>query len=220
MYLIIVGGGHVGFQLAKKLIAKEHEVLLIEKNRVLAQQLAMLLGEDHVTQGDGCEVRLQKEVGFGRADIVIAVTGEDEDNLIICQMAKVFWNVSRVVARVSNPTNDEVFHSLDIDHVISATGIIFSLIEQHIEMDELLSIGLLAKGQYEVTQILIASQSPALNQKAQDLPLPSHVHLVWFLRGTESQPISPNTRLEEGDIFAAIGPKGKTQELRDFLCPL
>jgi Trk K+ transport system NAD-binding subunit len=125
-----------------------------------------------------------------------------------------------VVARVSNPANDEVFRNLDIDHVISATGIIFSLIEQHIEMDELLSIGLLAKGQYEVTQIHIGSESSLINKKVQEIHLPSQVHLVWLLRAEESHTITSNTRLEEGDILASIGPKEQIKALRNLLYPL
>ena len=219
MYLIIVGGGNVGFQLAKRLIANEHEVLLIEKNALLAQQLMITLGEDYVAHGDGCEVRTQKEAGFGRADVVIAVTGEDEDNLIICQMAKVFWQVNRVVARVSNPSHDNIFHALDIDDVVSSTGIIFSLIEQHIEFDELVSVGALAKGEYEVVQTLLSSHSTILKKKAHEVQLPPQSHFVWLLRGESPQIIKPDIQFEQGDIIAVISPKEHVKDLRDFLCP-
>ena len=178
----------------------------------------LTLGEGSVAHGDGCEVKTQKEAGFGRADVVIAVTGEDEDNLIICQMAKVFWQVSRVVARVSNPSHDEIFHALDIDDVVSSTKIIFSLIEQYLEFNELVSVGTLGKGEYEVVQTLLSTHSPILKKKAHEVQLPPQSHFVWLLRGESPQTIQPDIQFQQGDIIAVISPTKHVKALRDFLC--
>jgi TrkA-N domain len=138
MYLILVGGGNVGLQLAKKLIQRGHEVLLMEKEASQAQRLANALGDEHVVHGDGCELHTQKTAGFNRADVVVAVTGEDEDNLVCCQLAKEYWHVKRVVARVNDPSHEQIFRDIGIDDTVSATGILFSLIDQQISADELI----------------------------------------------------------------------------------
>ena len=104
MYVIVVGGGKIGYYLSKQLITEGHEVLLMEKDRRRQAALAEELGEG-VMQGDGCEVRVMNEAGFGRADVIVAVTGDDEDNLVICQMAKKKFTTPRTVARVNNPDN-------------------------------------------------------------------------------------------------------------------
>ena len=108
MYVIVVGGGKVGYYLTKQLMAEGHEVLLMEKDRRRQAMLAEGLGEI-VVQGDGCEVRVMTEAGFGRADVVVAVTGDDEDNLVICQMAKNKFTAPRTVARVNDPANLSLF---------------------------------------------------------------------------------------------------------------
>src|SRR5262245_35801848 len=130
MYMILVGGGNVGYNLAKRLLDSGNEVLVLERDSRQSSRLATLLGEEHVMYGDGCEMLTQKDAGFGRADVVVAVTGEDEDNLVVCQMAKETWGVKRVLARVNDPSHDEIFKQLGIDDTVSATSIIFALLEQ------------------------------------------------------------------------------------------
>ena len=140
MYMILVGGGNVGLQLAKRLLASGNEVVLMEKDSRQAQRLADLLGEENVVCGDGCEMATQKAVGFGRADVVVAVTGEDEDNMVVCQMAKSVWSVERVLARVNDPDHEELFKQTGIDETVSATSIIYSLLEQQISPDTVLPV--------------------------------------------------------------------------------
>ena len=101
MYMILVGGGNVGVNLCKRLLNHGHEVLVLEKDSRQAARLADQIGEENVMLGDGCEMITQKDAGFGRADVVVAVTGEDEDNMVICQMAKVVWNCADA-SRVSS----------------------------------------------------------------------------------------------------------------------
>ena len=131
MYVIIVGGGNVGYYLAKQLFAAKHEVLLLEKDRPRYRTISEELGEV-VMQGDGCEVAQQTEAGFGRADAVVAVTGSDDDNLVVCQMAKLEHNVPRTISRVNDPRNEKLFHKLGVDATVSSTKIIYNLIEQEV----------------------------------------------------------------------------------------
>jgi trk system potassium uptake protein TrkA len=219
MYVIIVGGGNVGVQLAKRVIARDHEVLILEKDIAQVTRIANMLGEATVVHGDGCEVRTQKDCGFSRADVVVAVTGEDEDNLVVCQMAKVMWQVERVLARVNDPTHEQIFKDLGIDDTVSATGIIFSLLEQQINKDELIPLGALDKGDVEVVETQLSGRSPAVGKRVRDLELPARTNLVWLLRDGQGIVVDGDTQLESNDTVVALVPREGAQELRERLCP-
>src|SRR5262249_24890092 len=128
MYILIGGGGQVGYYLTKGLLQQGHEVLLLEKDSHRLDTLREELGTS-VTQGDACEARVLNDVGADRADLVIAVTGDDEDNLVICQMAKKRFKVPRTISRVNNPRNDDLFVKLGIDVTVSPTRTILHMIE-------------------------------------------------------------------------------------------
>ena len=121
MYIIVVGGGKVGYYLTKTLVNEGYEVLLIEKNSRKADIYSERFGSV-ILEGDGAESTTLEAAGIGRADVVIAVTGEDEDNLVICQTAKKRFNVPRTIARVNNPKNEEIFKKLGIDVTVSSTN--------------------------------------------------------------------------------------------------
>src|SRR5262249_25899048 len=127
MYIIIGGGGDVGYYVARNLLDLGHEVLLLEKENGRFQTLTEELGQS-VFKGDACEARILEEAGARRADAVIAVTGEDEDNLVMCQMAKKRFNVKRTIARLNNPKHDALFQKLGIDVTVSPTRSILSVI--------------------------------------------------------------------------------------------
>src|SRR6266480_6664647 len=120
MYIIVGGGGEIGYYLTKSLLSQGHEVLLLEKGSTRYQALNEELGPA-VVRGDACEARTMDEVGASRAVVVIAVTGDDEDNLVICQMAKKRFKVGRTIARLNNPKHAEIFQKLGIDLVVSPT---------------------------------------------------------------------------------------------------
>jgi len=196
MYVIVVGGGKVGYYLSKQLLAEGHEVLLLEKDRRRHALVAEELG-DVAVQGDGCEVRVMREAGFGRADVIVAVTGDDEDNLVICQMAKASFETPRTVARVNNPENQVLFQRLGIDTTVSSTQIIFNLIEQQIEPGEVIPLGALRNGNIEVVAISVSEKSPVLSKSVRSLPLPGHSLIISLVR-------NDNAVLPESDtIFIA-----------------
>ncbi|MCC7102272.1 MAG: TrkA family potassium uptake protein [Fimbriimonadaceae bacterium] len=217
MYLILVGGGNVGMQLAKKLIGRGHEVLLMEKDGKQATRLATVLGEESVFVGDGCEVATQKEAGFNRADAVVAVTGEDEDNLVVCQMAKVVWNVQRVLARVNDPSHEEIFKKIGVDQTVSATSLIFSLLDQQITMDEFIQVGALAKGNIEIVELILSGRSPVLGMAVRDLTLPPKTNIIYILRKEQGLLVSGDTTFEEGDTILALVPSDQADALRGML---
>src|SRR6478609_998169 len=123
MYIIVVGGGKVGYYLTKTLVNEGFEVLLIEKLSKKAAIYAERFGSV-VLEGEGAESTTLEAAGISRADVVIAVTGDDEDNLVICQTAKKRFNVPRTIARVNNPKNEEIFRRLGIEMTVSTTEVI------------------------------------------------------------------------------------------------
>ncbi len=203
MYVIIVGGGNVGYYLAKTMASERHEVLLLEKDRARYRTVSEELGE-LVMQGDGCEVALQTQAGFGRADAVVAVTGSDDDNLVVCQMAKMEHNVPRTISRVNDPRNEKLFHELGIDATVSSTKIIYNLLEQEVGGGELIPLAALNRGNIEIVEIEIGPRSPVTGQEIRALQLPPESLIFTVLRGETVVLPSGETVLEEGDRVLAL----------------
>ncbi|MEW5721311.1 MAG: TrkA family potassium uptake protein, partial [Chloroflexota bacterium] len=139
MYIIIVGGGKVGYYLAKTLLQDEHEVLIIEKDKRKGDIISTDLGAV-ILRGDGTDSIVMEEAGMARADLAVAVTGDDEDNLMICQMAKKKFGVKRAIARINNPKNERIFKLLGIDNVVSVTDLILAQIEREIPAHSLVHL--------------------------------------------------------------------------------
>jgi len=214
MYVIVAGGGKVGHYLTRALIDAGHEVLLVEKDRSRASYLAEELGEV-VVRGDACEVRTMREIGMERADVVVAATGDDEDNLVICQMAKRRFHVSRTIARVNNPQNEDIFHRLSIDSTVSSTKIIFNLIEQQIETDEVILLAPLQRGNIEIVEVDLGPDSPVLGRTIPNVRLPQDALVISIVR--DGHAILPNIDVEfkQGDTVIALVNANKEAELRE-----
>jgi len=219
MYIIIVGGGNVGYFLAKTLVKTNHEVLVLEKNRLNHRTIAEELGEVAM-QGDGCEVRIMEEAGAERADAVVAVTGDDEDNLVICQMAKMQFNVPRTIARVNDPRNETLFHRFGIDATVSSTKIIYNLIEQEIETDEVIPVAALRRGNVEIVEIEIGPKSPVLGRSIQQITLPGDALVISIIRQDHGMIPSADTVFELGDSALALVNADKEHELRGIFAEM
>lgn len=213
MYVIVVGAGKIGYYLSKQLIAEGHEVLLMEKDRRRQAMLAEELG-DVVMQGDGCEVRVMAEAGFSRADVIVAVTGDDEDNLVICQMAKKKFATPRTVARVNNPANLDLFKRLGIDTTVSSTQIIFNLLEQQIEPGEIIPLGALKNGNIEIVAINVSDRSPVLGRTIRDLVLPGNALIISVVRNDNAVLPQADTRFEADDTVIAMVVADEESQLR------
>ena len=204
MFVLVIGGGKVGYYLAKELIEAGHEVVLMEKDRERADQIADEIGSIVIAH-DGCEGKYLAEAGANRADIVAAVTGDDEDNLVICQMAKHHFDVPRTIARVNNPKNEELFKHLGVDELISPTRMILGSIEQDIPVHELLHLAALGGGELEIIEAHLQPGSPAVGRAPKDLTIPEGCSLFAYIRNGIATPLRPDTVLEEGDKVIAIG---------------
>ena len=213
MYVIVVGGGKVGYYLTKQLLSEGHEVLLLEKDRRRQAALAEQMGEV-VVQGDGCEVRIMSEAGFGRADVIVAVTGDDEDNLVICQMAKRKFQAPRTVARVNDPDNLTLFEKLGIDTTVSSTQIIFNLLDQQIETGEIIPLAALKNGNIEIVAITVSERSPVLGRNVRDLPLPGDALIISVVREQHAMLPQGDVRFENGDTAIAMVVADEEPQLR------
>ena len=206
MFVLVVGGGKVGYYLTRELIQSNHEVVLMEKDRVRANQIADEIGSVGIPH-DGCEGKYLAEAGANRADIVAAVTGDDEDNLVICQMAKHHFDVPRTIARVNNPANEALFKHLGVDELISPTRMVLGSIEQDIPVNELLHLAALGSGELELIEAHLTAESPAIGRAPKDLGIPEGCTLFAVIRDGHATPLSADTILQEGDKVIAIGQR-------------
>ncbi|HEV2583685.1 MAG TPA: TrkA family potassium uptake protein [Ktedonobacteraceae bacterium] len=213
MYIIIGGGGDIGYYLTKSLLSHGHEVLLIEKGSSRYGSLSEELGTS-VYRGDACEARTMDEVGASRADVMIAVTGDDEDNLVICQMAKKRFNVGRTIARLNNPKHTEIFQMLGIDVTVSPTKAIVSLIESELPSSRFVQLMTLKNAGLEIVELRVQPGSPVAGKVLRDVNLSRTSNITLILRGKEFIfPTADTQIIANDDIFALVTREGE-EELR------
>jgi trk system potassium uptake protein len=203
VFVLVVGGGKVGYYLTRELSENGHEVVLMEKDRGRADQVADEIGSIVVAK-DGCEGSALAEAGANRADVVAAVTGDDEDNLVICQMAKHHFAVPRTIARVNNPKNESLFKHLGVDEIVSPTRMILGSIEQDIPVHELLHLAPIS-GDLELVEAHLTDDSPAVGRRPSDLQLPDGCMIIAVVRDDAAEVIGPETILRSGDKVIATG---------------
>jgi trk system potassium uptake protein TrkA len=214
MYIIIGGGGDVGYYVTRNLQDQGHEVLLLEKENGRYQTLTEELGQS-VFKGDACEARTMEEAGARRADAVIAVTGQDEDNLVMCQVAKKRFNVKRTIARLNNPKHEELFQKLGIDVTVSPTKSILSVIASELPGSRFVQLMTLKRAGLEILEMNIPPLSPVINKTLGQVHLPRRCTLALIIRGDESIFPNSDTVLQEGDeVYALVTREGEA-ELRD-----
>ncbi len=181
MYALIVGAGKVGWNLARELLDKEHEVTIVEANRRRYETVEEEL-EHAIQYGDGTELWVLERAGIERADLVVAVTGDDEDNILICQMATEKYGVDRVVARCNNPRNLQHFELLGIKPAVSATDLILRLIEHEVPKYGLVHLLDLKEERLEIIEMEVGEGSPADGVRVSDLGLPEGSLVISILR--------------------------------------
>ena len=213
MYLIVVGAGKVGVNLTRELMAQGHEVTLIENRRsryaLVEQEL-----EHNIQYGDASELWVLDRAGIERADMVIAVTGDDEDNILICQVAKEKYGVGRIIARVNNPRNRQHFDLLGIKPTVSATDLILRLLEHEVPQHELVHLLDLEAENIEIIEIRLKEDSPVDGTVASEIYTPEHTLLISILReGKGFVPNSTSELLAGDNILAVLDPE-KEEELK------
>ena len=212
MYIIIGGGGDIGYYLTKNLLKRGHEVLLLEKGQARYQTLKEELGQA-VVRGDACEARTMEEVGVSRADVVIAVTGEDEDNIVICQMAKRHFKVERTIARLNNPKHEEVFQKLGIA-TVSPTRAILSMIEAELPSTHYVPLMTLKNAGLEIIEMRIPTDSPVVGKLLRDINLPRSSNLALIIRDKQFIVPSAETAINANDEVFALASREGEEALR------
>jgi trk system potassium uptake protein TrkA len=217
MYIIIVGGGEIGYYLAKALINEGHEVLVLEKNRGIKESICDELGSV-CAHGDGCETATLDTAGTERADMFIAVTGDDEDNLVACQVAKHKFNVPRTMARIKNPKNEAIFKKLGIDVTVSSTNVILESIAEEVPTHPLTHLLSIKDKGLEIVEIKIPSESAMVGKVVKELSLPpeSILSLVINKKGKPHVPTA-NTVIQAEDQIIAVIPSKSEEALQATL---
>jgi trk system potassium uptake protein TrkA len=215
MYVIIVGAGKVGWNLARELLEKGNEVTLIDGDRdrylTVEQEL-----EHNIQYGDATELWVLERAGISRADMVIAVTGDDEDNMLICQVAKEKYLVDRIIARVNNPRNRQWFDLLGIRPFVSATDLILRLIEHEVPEYGLVHLLDLPQERLEIIEMLLSGDSKVTGRRVGDLEMPEGTLLISVLREGKGFVPNPDTVLEAGDEVLAVLDPGVEEDLKSL----
>jgi trk system potassium uptake protein TrkA len=216
MYIIIVGAGKVGACLAKRLIQDKHTVAVVEKDQEICNQLAQQL-DALIIHGDGCELRFLEDAGISRADVVAAVTGEDEDNLVVSQLAKERFGVRRTVARVNDPNNERLFNELGVDVPIDATAILAKIIEEEVSFSDFVNLMSFKRGKLAIVRVDLPNDSPVINKPVREISLPPDSVLVSIIRGEEVIIPKGDTILQIGDDLVALTLIENEQQLLSTL---
>ena len=216
MYIIVAGGGKVGYYLTKTLVNEGYEILLIEKNPKKVAIYAERFGSV-VMEGDAAELGTLEAAGTARADVVVAVTGDDEDNLVICQTAKRLFNVPRTIARVNNPKNEEIFRRLGIDVTVSSTNILLSIIEQEIPQRGLVHLLTLKHAQVAIVEATVEEGASVVGKTLAELNIPDNVVVSAVLRDGSLILPKGDTVLQPDDEVIALANRENEEAFREMM---
>jgi trk system potassium uptake protein len=212
VYIIIAGAGKVGWNLARELIEDEHEVTVIESDR--SRYLTVEEELEHAIQhGDASELWVLERAGIVRADMVVAVTGDDEDNMLISQVAKEKYLVEHTISRVNNPRNLEHFELLGVRPVVSATDLILRLIEHEVPHHGLVHLLDLRQEQLEIIELEVAEGAPAAGTSIGELDLPEGCLVVSVLRDGSGFVPKSDTIVEAGDEVLVVLDPGLEEDI-------
>jgi trk system potassium uptake protein TrkA len=216
MYIIIVGAGKVGYFLAKRLCQNKHGVSIVEKDKTTCEEIAKEL-EVLVIRGDGCDPQILEQAGAARADVVAAVTGDDEDNLIICQLAKELFHVQRTVGRVNNPQNEQTFSELGVDIPMNSTEVIAKIIEEEISFSDFVSLLSFKRGKLAIVRVDLPKDSPVIDKQVKDVQWPENSVLLSVVRQDDVIVPRGDTILRAGDDVIALTMVGNESQLSNLL---
>jgi trk system potassium uptake protein TrkA len=211
-----VGAGKVGYFLAKRLCQNKHGVSIVEKDKTTCDEIAKEL-EVLVIRGDGCDPQILEQAGAARADVMAAVTGDDEDNLIICQLAKELFHVKRTVGRVNNPQNEQTFSELGVDVPMNSTEIIARIIEEEASFSDFVSLLSFKRGKLAIVRVDLPENSPVIDKQVKDIQWPENSVLLSVVRKDDVVIPRGDTVLRAGDDVIALTMVGSESQLSNLL---
>jgi trk system potassium uptake protein len=215
MEIVIIGGGKIGYYLAKTLIPYKHKISVVEVRGSVCERIANEL-DIPVLNGDGTDLEVLKSVIAENTDAVIAVTGKDEDNLVVCQLAKKAFNVPNTIARVNNPKNIDVFKKLGVDMTVSSTSTIAEMIEQKLDQTGMRSLVKLQNGEFVISEIIVLKDCPIKNMNLREIKFPNKFIIIAVIR--EDVVLIPNgdTLILENDVVIAGSQRKNQEELKEI----
>jgi trk system potassium uptake protein len=217
MYVLIAGGGKAGANVMRTLLRNGHEATLIEQERDRFERLEQEF-EHQAMLGDATEIYVLEKAGIRRPpDLVLALTGDDEDNMVICQLAKEKYGVAKAIARVNDPRNQVHFDLLGISPTVCATSSILGLVEHEVPEHELVHLLELRKENLEIVEVQIDKGSPCAGKRVEKLSLPEGARLISIMRNGKAEIAVGSTELQPGDQVLAILEPGKEDELKRVL---
>ena len=214
MYVVIVGGGRVGRDIAELLLPEGHDVVILDTN----DETCNLLTREYdalVIKGDGTDIEYLKEAGVNKADALLAVTGDDKVNLIVCQLAQKLFNVPKVVGRVNDPKNEDVFSTLEIKATVSTTRASALYIKNEITEEK--TVLTIAGGQAEIIELDIKKHSPVANTKIKNAGFPKGVHVLSILRGDKTIFPDENSILRPRDTVTILARTNAVAEVKEII---
>lgn len=216
MKSIIVGGGKIGYYLLKTLKEKNYDVVLIERENELCRSIAEDISADIIC-GDGTDIDVLKDAGINEAEVVAAVTGADEENLVICKLAKKTFNISKTIARINNPKNMSMFKALGVDKTVCSTAVIANLIEYEFDKENFKVIQTFDRGSMILAEIKIGKESPWNDKFLKDLHLSDECVMTSVLRDDKVIYPRGNTRIIESDNILMLTSNAGMLELKKQL---
>jgi len=200
MKVIIIGGGQTGAYIANLLLSNKCTVKVLENRPDVLAKLKNDLPEDAIVAGSGTDPRHLEAAGIADADVVVCVTGADESNLVAATLAKMEFNVPRVIARVNNPKNAWLFNpGMGVDVGVNQADLMAHLVVSEMDVKNMLTLMKLSDGKYSIVQIGVDDQSPAVSKAVKDLSIPADALLISIMRGTETIIPNGNTVILNGD---------------------
>jgi trk system potassium uptake protein TrkA len=217
MLAVIVGGGRGGSYLAQDLQSQGYQVKVVDRRPDVVAKLRQEIGGD-VICGDGSTPQTLEQVGAAKADLVVALTHNDEDNLVVCRLAKRQFRVPRVIARVNNPLNEWLYtKAWGVDVAISQVHLTSKLIEEEIGLGELITLLKLNRGEAALVELRLPETSPCQGKAIRDLNLPGETVIVSVIRGGRLIIPRGDTRLETGDDILAVTTVAAEKPLKELL---
>lgn len=213
MFVIIVGGGNTGSQLAKFLLDAGHTIRVIDERPAVLEKLALEIPAEFIVNGDGSSPTVLENAGIQNAQVLAAVTGSDETNLVVTSLGKFEFNVRRVIARINNSKNAWLFTpDMGVDVALNQAEILAKLTAEEMSIGDMMTLLKVRRGQYSIVEEKIAPGSVVIGKEIKDLTLPNHCVISGIIRHTEMILPSGRTVLEEGDeIFALVDDNAREQ---------
>jgi trk system potassium uptake protein len=220
MFVIIVGGGNTGSYLAKLLLDRGHTVKVIEERPAILEKIKAEIPSDSIIAGDGSSPQVLETAGVLKANVLAAVTGSDETNLVITSLARFEFNVPRVIARINNPKNSWLFTpEMGVDVALNQADILARLVAEEMSLGDMMTLLKLRKGEYSLVEEKVHPLSPAAGKYLRDLQIPSECVIVAIIRKNQLLIPHGDTVLQPADEVLALVHGTQLEQLAILLGP-